>query len=135
IYSSSKKLQVVLFSKPLYMSVSKRINPVSRQNPDTGFGTTGNINGGRFINRDGTFNLRKVGWPIWRRYSIYHRLISLPLWKFIGIIFLFFIGLNILYTLIYLWIGGSEFTGMVARDGWKMIKELYFFSTETFTTV
>ena len=117
------------------MAVSNRINPYSRLNNDTGFSTTGNINGGRFINRDGTFNLRKVGWPIWRRYSIYHRLISLPLWKFIGIIFLFFIGLNILYTLIYLWIGGSEFTGMVARDGWKMIKELYFFSTETFTTV
>jgi inward rectifier potassium channel len=117
------------------MAVSERINPYSRLNNDTGFSTTGNINGGRFINRDGTFNLRKVGWPIWRRYSIYHRLISLPLWKFIGIIFLFFIGLNILYTLIYLWIGGSEFTGMVARDGWKMIKELYFFSTETFTTV
>ena len=117
------------------MAVSNRINPYSRLNNDTGFSTTGNINGGRFINRDGTFNLRKVGWPIWRRYSIYYRLISLPLWKFIGIIFLFFFGINILYTIIYLWIGQGEFTGMISQDGWKMYKELYFFSTETFTTV
>lgn len=117
------------------MAVSNRINPYSRLNNDTGFSTTGNINGGRFINRDGTFNLRKVGWPIWRRYSIYYRLISLPLWKFIGIIFLFFIGINILYTVIYLWIGPGQFTGMISHDGWKMYKELYFFSTETFTTV
>ena len=117
------------------MAVSNRINPYLRLNNDTGFSTTGNINGGRFINRDGTFNLRKVGWPIWRRYSIYYRLISLPLWKFIGMIFLFFIGINILYTLIYLWIGQGEFTGMISHNGWKMIKELYFFSTETFTTV
>jgi len=39
------------------------------------------------------------------------------------------------YTLIYLAIGSSEFTGMISQDGWKMYKELYFFSTETFTTV
>jgi len=135
IHTIEIKLPVVLFSKPLIMAVSNRINPYSRLNNDTGFSTTGNINGGRFINRNGTFNLRKVGWPIWRRYSIYYRMISFPLWKFIGIIFLFFIGINILYTLIYLWIGPGEFTGMISRDGWKMYKELYFFSTETFTTV
>jgi inward rectifier potassium channel len=117
------------------MAVSNRINPYSRLNNDTGFSTTGNINGGRFINRNGTFNLRKVGWPFWRRYSIYYRLISLPLWKFISLIFLFYICINFFYTLIYLSIGVNEFTGMISQHGWKMFKELYFFSTETFTTV
>jgi len=117
------------------MSVLKRINPSLIQNPDTGFATTGNINGGRFINRDGTFNLRKVGWPIWRRFSLYYRLIAMPLWKFFGIILIFFFAINIVYTSIYLWIGQTEFTGMISHDGWRMIKELYFFSTETFTTV
>jgi len=119
------------------MSVSNRINPhsTSRLNNDTGFGTTGNINGGRFINRDGTFNLQKVGWPVWRRYSIYYWLISMPLWKFITIIFLFYVLINFIYTLIYLAIGPNAFTGMISSDGWKMYKELYFFSTETFTTV
>jgi inward rectifier potassium channel len=119
------------------MSVSNRINPhsTSRLNNDTGFGTTGNINGGRFINRDGTFNLQKVGWPVWRRYSIYYRLISMPLWKFITIIFLFYVLINFIYTLIYLAIGPNAFTGMISSDGWKMYKEVYFFSTETFTTV
>jgi len=87
------------------MSVLKRINPSLIQNPDTGFATTGNINGGRFINRDGTFNLRKVGWPIWRRFSLYYRLIAMPLWKFFGIILIFFFAINIVYTSIYLWIG------------------------------
>jgi inward rectifier potassium channel len=117
------------------MSVSNRINPVSRQNEDTGFSTTGNINGGRFINRDGTFNLKKVGWPLWRRYSIYYRMISMPLWQFIGIIFIFYFGINLLFTFIYISIGTDELTGMIAHDGWKMFKEIYFFSTQTFTTV
>jgi len=117
------------------MTFTNRINPSSNLNNDTGFGTTGNINGGRFINRDGTFNLRKVGWPIWRRFSIYYRLISMPLWKFITIIFVFYVVINFIYTLIYLSLGVDEFTGMISTHGWKMFKELYFFSTETFTTV
>src|SRR5262245_27542520 len=126
-----------LFSKFLIMAFSDLINPYSnsRLNNDTGFSTTGNINGGRFINRDGTFNLRKVGWPIWRRYSIYHNLITMSLWKFILSIFLFYVVINFIYTLIYLTIGPNQFTGMVSQAGWKMYKELYFFSTETFTTV
>src|SRR5215831_19792213 len=119
------------------MAFTNLINPysTSRLNNDTGFGTTGNINGGRFINRDGTFNLRKVGWPIWKRYSIYHKLIVMPLWKFITIIFIFYIVINFIYTFIYLAIGVNEFAGMISQHGWKMFKELYFFSTETFTTV
>ena len=117
------------------MAVSNRINPVSKLNTDTGFSDTGNINGGRFINRDGTFNLRKVGWPFWQRYSIYHRMITIPLWQFIVIIVTFFISINLLFTVVYLVIGADQFTGMLSGSGWKMYKELYFFSTETFTTV
>lgn len=124
-----------MFLKLLTMAVSNRINPVSKLNNDTGFSTTGNINGGRFINRDGTFNLRKTGWPFWRRYSIYYRMISIPIWQFIAIIFIFYICINLLFTLVYIFIGAGGLTGMIAQDGWKMFKEIYFFSTQTFTTV
>ena len=41
------------------MPATKQINPVPQLNNDTGFSTTGVINGSRFINRDGTFNLHK----------------------------------------------------------------------------
>jgi inward rectifier potassium channel len=51
------------------MPATQQINPIPRLNDDTGFGTIGNINGGRFINRNGTYNLRKKGWPFWQRYS------------------------------------------------------------------
>jgi inward rectifier potassium channel len=117
------------------MAVSNRINPVSKLNKDTGFSDVGNINGGRFINRDGTFNLRKIGWPFWQRYSIYYRMITMRPWQFIVTIVAFFISVNLFFTVIYIWIGVSEFTGMISQTGWKGYKELYFFSTETFTTV
>src|SRR5215471_12765122 len=35
----------------------------------------------------------------------------------------------------YIIIGPSEFTGLVGSTSWQKIKELFFFSTETFTTV
>ena len=117
------------------MALLKRINPSSKINNDTGFGTNASDYGGRFINRDGSFNLRKEGMPFWERFSIYHRMLNLPRWKFITLIICFFLAINIAYTIIYLLIGTDGFTGMLATTNWQKVKEVYFFSTETFTTV
>jgi inward rectifier potassium channel len=117
------------------MAVTKRINPVSKENNDTGFSTTGVLNGSRFINRDGTFNLHRKGWSFWDRFSIFHFMISLPLWKFITIIVTFFFSINLVYAGLYYLIGPSEFIGFISTTPGGIFKELYFFSTETFTTV
>jgi inward rectifier potassium channel len=118
------------------MPAAKEINPVPKLNNDTGFSTTGIINGSRFINRDGTYNLRKQGWPFWDRFSIFYTMISLPLWQFIGIIVTFFFAINLAYTFIYYFImGADDFIGFVRTTPVGKFKELFFFSTETFTTV
>ncbi len=49
----------------------KKINPFSRQNNDTGFGNKTTEAGGRFINKDGTYNLVKEGMPFWRKDLAY----------------------------------------------------------------
>jgi inward rectifier potassium channel len=59
----------------------------------------------------------------------------MPRWKFIAIIVIFFLIINLFYTVIYLLIGTDQFTGMASQTGWGKFKELYFFSTETYTTV
>ncbi len=117
------------------MASLKKINPSSKQNNDTGFGTNTSDYGGRFVNRDGSFNIRKEGMPFWERFSVYHTMLYLPRWKFIMLIVLFFFAINLLYTLLYLLVGTSGFTGMIATTAWQKFKEIYFFSTETFTTV
>jgi inward rectifier potassium channel len=117
------------------MALLKRVNPFSKLNNDTGFGTNASDYGGRFINRDGTFNLRKEGMPFWERFSIYHSMLNLPRWKFIALVISFFLVINLLYTTIYLLIGTEQFTGLIAKTNWEKVKEIYFFSTETFTTV
>jgi inward rectifier potassium channel len=117
------------------MSVRKRVNPFLKTNNDTGFGTNVSSYGGRFINRDGTYNLKKTGVSFWDRFSLFHTMLSMPLWKFITVIVLFFLLINLLYTFIYYLIGAEGFTGVIAANDWQVFKELYFFSTETFTTV
>lgn len=112
----------------------RSINPFSKINYDTGFGSSNNY-GGRFINRDGTFNIRKEGQGFWQRFSLFQSMLNLPLWKFALVIFSFFIGINLFFTLTYLMLGADQFIGLLSNTRWEEIKEIYFFSTETFTTV
>ncbi len=117
------------------MALHKRISPFLKSNNDTGFSASASGVGGRFINKDGTFNIKKTGIPVWERYSIFHNMLNMPRWKFIAVILIFFLTINLLYTFIYLFVGVGQFQGMIAQTGWQKIKEIYFFSTETFTTV
>jgi inward rectifier potassium channel len=116
------------------MAKYRSINPFSKVNDDTGFGNRDNY-GGRFINRDGTFNIRKEGQSFWQGFSIFHSMLNLPLWKFIAVILSSFILINLFFTLLYLMMGANQFVRLMATNRWSEIKEIYFFSTETFTTV
>ncbi|MCW3465361.1 ion channel [Chitinophaga nivalis] len=117
------------------MALLKRINPFSRQNNDTGFGTNASGFGGRFINRDGSFNLRREGRPFKDRFNVYHMMLSVPVWQFAVVILLFYFTINLLYTGVYWWLGPEQLQGVMGATPWAKFKELFFFSTETFTTV
>jgi inward rectifier potassium channel len=117
------------------MAAGKKIDPFLKTNNDTGFGNNASNYGGRFINRDGTFNLRKEGISFINRFSIYHNMLTLPRWKFALLILLFYFVINLIYTSIYLLIGIDQLQGVIATTHWGKFKEAYFFSTETFTTV
>jgi inward rectifier potassium channel len=117
------------------MSLLKRINPFSKLNNDTGFGTNASGYGGRFVNRDGSYNIRREGGPFWSRFNVYHMLLNLPVWQFMCVILAFYFCINLLYTGIYWWIGTDGFQGIIGQTPWARFKEVFFFSTETFTTV
>lgn len=112
-----------------------RLNPVIKANNDTGFGTNASSFGGRFVNKDGSFNVRKSGVRITERISIYHKLLNMRSLNFALAIVAFYVVINILFTVVYIVLGVNEFQGFIASTPWGKIKELYFFSTETFTTV
>jgi inward rectifier potassium channel len=117
------------------MSLYKKINPFSKINNDTGF--AGNINdtGGRFINKNGTYNLVKVGIPFRKRFSVFHDMLNLPTWKFIALIFVFYACINIFFTALYFISGPAQFNGLMPGGTWKIFRQLFYFSTQTLTTV
>lgn len=117
------------------MALIKKINTLLKSNNDTGFsGNTGNY-GGRFVNKDGTFNVKKEGSSVLDRFSMFHTMLSLPGWKFIALIVLVFVIINLFYTAIFIAVGTAEFTGMLTDNTWLIFREMFYFSTETFSTV
>ncbi len=117
------------------MPINKKINPFLKTNNDTGFGSNPNSVGGRFINKDGSFNLKREGVPFFRRIGVYQRMLSLPMWRFILVILAFYFVINIVFTGIYLFMGYDQLDGMIADTPWDRIKEVFYFSTQTFTTL
>jgi inward rectifier potassium channel len=106
-----------------------------KDNNDTGFGGNPDNYGGRFVNRDGTFNVRKEGVPFFRRFSLFHTMLNLPSWKFFGLLFSFYLLINFIFATIYFFIGKDQFQGIVSTGSLALFKEVFFFSTETYTTV
>jgi inward rectifier potassium channel len=117
------------------MASFKKYNPLLKTNNDTGFGSNASSFGGRFINKDGTFNLRREGMPVLRRLSVYQKMLTIPTWKFVGVILIFYGVINLFFTGVYLAIGPSQLQGFISQGGWPRIKEVFYFSTQTYTTL
>ena len=117
------------------MAFRKKIDPSLKTNNDTGFGSNPGSYGGRFINKDGSFNLRREGISFLNRFSVYQRMLTMPRWKFITVIIVFYFAINLLFTIAYLITGTTQLQGLLATTPWATFKEIFFFSTQTFTTV
>ena len=112
-----------------------RINPFSKPNNDTGFATNNRDTSGRFMNKDGSFNLVRMGMPFTRRFSLFNDMLSIPAWKFTAILLAFFVGINVCFTLLYMLVGPEELEGFPMGSRWHIFKQIFYFSTQTFTTV
>lgn len=112
-----------------------KLNPSSVSNPDTGFGNQPGQIGGRFMNKDGSFNLRKTGASFFKRTSIYFYLQELSWLKFVGVIVMVYVLVNIVFTSVYLLVGQHQLQGFLSNSYWGRIREVFYFSTQTFTTV
>jgi inward rectifier potassium channel len=102
---------------------------------NSGFSNQVNTQGGRLVNPDGSFNVRRQGMKLSDRFSFYHSLIMMPWWKFALVVLLGFLVSNFIFAQIYIWIGVEGLTGMRGTTPWAIFAEAFFFSTQTLTTV
>jgi inward rectifier potassium channel len=103
--------------------------------PATGFGSSSDYNAGRFYKRGGGPNVIKKGVNILDRYSWYHTMLAMPMVKFLLLLFFTYIVINLAFAGIYYMIGIKHLAGINAGSAMKSFSEVFFFSTQTFTTV
>ena len=100
---------------------------------DLGLGTRSGP--GRSVNKDGTFNVRRLGVPAFRSYELYHNLITMGGFRFLGLLFLGFLITNALFAAVYAGIGMDQFVRTGGNSPLDRGLDAFFFSAQTLTTV
>ena len=117
------------------MAFNKKIETDKAKTINTGFGTNAANYGGRLLNSDGTPNIEKRGMGLFARVSWFHSMLSISGWRFFLIILFFYIFVNLVFTIIYYFIGVEHLIGLKTNSESEKLMEAFFFSTQTYTTV
>lgn len=107
--------------------------PQTPPNDDLGLGLQAGPSRG--VNKDGTFNVRRLGLPRFRAYDLYHHLITMSWARFLGLLFAAFLVTNALFALLYLGIGMDHFVRAGGESLQDRLLDAFFFSSQTLTTV
>ena len=102
---------------------------------DSGLATQGTAQGGRMVNPDGTYNVRRTGAPLWLRISFYHELLLMPWWKFLATVVFSFVAINTVFASLYMALGAENLLGGEGETQAERWMDAFFFSSQTITTV
>jgi inward rectifier potassium channel len=115
--------------------MSNKINSSAKSDSNTGFGTNATNYGGRFITKNGNANVRKTGISFLGSISWFHTMLTIPRWKFMIIVVLFYFLVNFIFASFYFWVGVEHLNGVTANSKLDQFGQAFFFSIQTFTTV
>jgi inward rectifier potassium channel len=93
---------------------------------------TGSVN--RVINRNGQFNVRRVG-SNWRDFHPYLFMVNMSWFGFFALIGAGYLVGNTLFALLYVAVGTGEIRNASASTPWLTFLNVFFFSSHTLTTV
>lgn len=100
---------------------------------DPGFGSNYQKIGKRLINKNGSFNVKRVGVPFW--VNTYQFLININWVYFIALITAFYCFLIVNFGWVYYSMGVENFYPENCVGWWNCFSKMVFFSSQTFTTV
>lgn len=89
----------------------------------------------RSMNKDGSFNVRRVGQGLGSSWSPFHYLLSLSWTKFTMLVVTNFLAINFFFATIYYLIGMEHMGGSEAETELEQYLDAFFFSVQTYTTV
>lgn len=103
---------------------------------DLGFGTRlSSQSHARFLNRDGSFNVRREGLPWLQSLNLYHTLLTISWPRFHALVVLAYFAANVAFAFGYLACGPGAIDGSTATNTGGRFAEAFFFSVQTMGTV
>lgn len=100
----------------------------------SGFGKDRRLEGGRLVNKDGTFNVIKKGLAWRKRFGVFNFLIEISWGRFFVVCTFFYLIMNLCFTGVYMALG-VDGIGAPQNDEMGAFWKAFFFSTHTSTTV
>src|SRR6266478_5963343 len=91
--------------------------------------------GGRFINRDGSFNVRRKGQSIFESLNVFHWLLTLSTGRFMSLLSLLYLLTNVAFAYGYYLCGPDAFVGAEAQAQMQRFLDCFFFSVQTLATI
>lgn len=90
----------------------------------------------RFINKDGSFNMRREGLGRFSSINPFYWLLDLSFPAFLGIIVAVFFGINVIFTGLYLLCGPDAIVANIKSETLENpVWRAFFFSVETLSTI
>lgn len=125
--------------RPLAKDASPAVQKLSSSKPedrDWGFGTkVASETPKRLVNRDGSFNMKRLGLSSLGALSPYHALITMPWPRYALLLISSYFTINAVFAVGYLLCGDGALQGTLGRTTGEKLLEMFFFSIQTFTTV
>ncbi len=107
-------------------------NSKIKETDDLGFGNRIIGDRDRLIDKNGNFNVERVGLKTWTPYQ---DLVEMTWSRFFVVVVSFFVVINILFALLLNWIGIDCLSGIKTGTWLENFEQAWFFSVQTFTTV
>ena len=118
--------------KPIEMATPK----MSEEDRDLGFGSkVATESRLRFLNRDGTFNVRRTGIRQLSTLNLYHFLLTMSWAQFLGLVLLLYFLSNIIFGLLYSFLGAEYLVDTSSEPTANIFLRGFFFSVQTFATI
>lgn len=89
----------------------------------------------RFLNRDGSFNVRRTGISKFSTRNLYHFLLTMSWTQFLGLVLLLYFFSNVAFGLFYTLLGAEAIVDTSASPIANVFLRGFFFSVQTFATI
>jgi inward rectifier potassium channel len=105
-------------------------------NRDLGFGAVvARESRRRLLNRDGSFNVARTGLSWWASLNLYHWLLTISWRKFLGLLALAYLAINVIFATAYTLCGPDALIISTGDDIHNAFLRAFFFSVQTFATI